>query len=356
MSGVELKNISKSFGNVRAVSNLSLVVEPGELVALVGPSGCGKTTLLRIIAGFERPDAGNVLLAGSSMISVPPEARRVGIVFQDYALFPHMSVAGNIGYGLRFGIRLGGAEREERVRELLSLVGLTGYGDRRPQELSAGQQQRVAIARAVAPRPDVLLLDEPMSALDALLREELRSELRRLQRELGITTLHVTHDQEEAIAIADRVAVMHDGRLDQVGKPQEVYFKPATGFVARFVGGGNILDARVAEVGSPTITVRLGNGGLVEVTGGGSKFEVGEAVGLVIRPTRLKANAVGRNRIRGEVAGVEFLGQISRLRVRVNDQDVQTVVDSLDGWAQRVGEQIDLGFLPGDAWLLPHRV
>ncbi|HEY8418518.1 MAG TPA: ATP-binding cassette domain-containing protein [Limnochordales bacterium] len=243
--GVAVSGLVKRFGPVAAVDGVSLTVADGELVAVVGPSGCGKTTLLRLIAGLEQPDAGRVFIHGRDVSALPPERRDVGFVFQQFALFPNMSVAGNVEYGLkRRGVPR--AERARRVQEMLAMVGLSELAGRRPDQLSAGQQQRVALARALAPRPKTLLLDEPLSALDAAIRVRLREELRETQRRLGITTILVTHDQEEALAIADRVAVMNAGRLEQIGTPWELYDRPQTAFVAGFIGRGNFLTVRVA--------------------------------------------------------------------------------------------------------------
>ena len=247
--GVEVAGITKRFGALVAVDGVDLVIARGELLAVVGPSGCGKTTLIRIIAGLERPDAGEVRIGGRTATHLPPERRNVSIVFQNFALFPHMSVADNVAYGLKMR-SFPRSERERRVNEALELVDLAGLGRRRPHELSAGQQQRVALARALAPRPHTLLLDEPLSALDASLRERLRLEIRRIQRELGITTILVTHDQEEALSIADRVAVMERGALVQVGEPWEVYDSPASPFVAGFIGKGSFVEAEVGGDGA----------------------------------------------------------------------------------------------------------
>jgi len=246
---VQVIGVTKRFGAVTAVDNVHLTVSRGELLAIVGPSGCGKTTLIRIIAGLERPDAGRVVLAGRDATHLPPERRNVSIVFQNFALFPHMTVEENVAYGLKWrGVARD--ERRRRVDEALALVGLEALRRRRPAQLSAGQQQRVALARALAPRPEILLLDEPLSALDADLRERLRLEIRRIQREMGITTLLVTHDQEEALSIADRIAVMNEGALVQVDEAWRIYDAPATRFVARFIGKGNLLEASVGPEGA----------------------------------------------------------------------------------------------------------
>ncbi|MBE3577629.1 MAG: ABC transporter ATP-binding protein [Limnochordales bacterium] len=238
---IVLDNIAKLYGDIPAVHGVSLVARSGELLTLLGPSGCGKTTLLRIIAGLEKPSAGRVLFDGEDVTAWPPETRGVGLVFQNYALFPHMSVAENIAYGLKQARRPRASRHEirKRVDELLELLDLGGLAERMPAQLSAGQQQRVAIARALAPRPHVLLLDEPLSALDARLREHLRLQIRRLQQRLGITMIYVTHDQAEALSISDRIAVMRAGRIEQIGTPEEIYERPASRFVAEFVGDAN---------------------------------------------------------------------------------------------------------------------
>ncbi|MFD1685088.1 ABC transporter ATP-binding protein [Halobellus litoreus] len=254
-----LENVRKAYGETVALGRegedregdgrgISFEIDDGEFFTLVGPSGCGKTTTLRLVAGFEPPTGGSIRFDGREMRGVPPESRSVGVVFQNYALFPHLSVAENVAYGLRFSDPPGGVSRDERVADLLELVDLPEAGDRDPTELSGGQQQRIALARALAPGPDLLLLDEPMSALDARLRERLRMQIKEIQSTLGITTLYVTHDQEEALAISDRVAVMNDGAVEQVGTPQAVYRRPATRFVAEFVGDNNVFEGEVVSV------------------------------------------------------------------------------------------------------------
>ncbi|WP_460128548.1 ABC transporter ATP-binding protein [Thermococcus prieurii] len=251
MVSVELRNVSKRWDGFELRVDLS--VKDGEFLTLLGPSGCGKTTTLRIIAGLEKPDSGRVLFGGTDVTGLEPNERNIGIVFQDYALFPHMTVFKNIAFGLEMR-KLPRAEVERRVRWALELVGLEGLENRYPEQLSGGQQQRVALARALVIEPEVLLLDEPLSNLDAKIRERLRSEIRRIQRELGITTVYVTHDQEEAMVVSDRIAVMNVGRVEQIGEPLELYYKPRTEFVARFLGTSNILELE-AENG----VARLGN-------------------------------------------------------------------------------------------------
>ena len=240
---IRLENVSRRFQGKAAVDDMSLEVKPGELLALLGPSGCGKTTTLRCVAGFEIPDAGKVFIGQTDVTTIPAEARQVGMVFQNYALFPNLSVAGNIGFGLRVA-KWSKEKAEARVQELLKTVGLIGFDKRAVQSLSGGQRQRVALARALAREPRLLLLDEPLSALDAKIRIELRTELKRLQLELGITTLLVTHDQEEAMSMADRVVVMNNGKIEQLGAPRDLYMKPATPFVAAFVGEMNLLEVQ----------------------------------------------------------------------------------------------------------------
>jgi thiamine transport system ATP-binding protein len=253
--GVELDGVSVAFDGVAAVEDVSLTVADGEFFTLVGPSGCGKTTTLRAVAGLESPDAGAVRVGGEDVTDRPPEDRDAGIVFQNYALFGHMTVRENVAYGLHFADPPGDATRDERVDELLAMVDMAGMGDRDPTSLSGGQQQRVALARALAPEPEVLLLDEPLSALDARLRERLRVQVRSIQRELGITTVYVTHDQAEALAISDRVAVMRSGRIEQVDAPEAIYREPATRFVAEFVGDNNVLDGEVTATDPPAVAV-----------------------------------------------------------------------------------------------------
>jgi putative spermidine/putrescine transport system ATP-binding protein len=243
---LELAQISKSFGSTTALSETTLSVDPGSLMALLGPSGCGKTTTLRVIAGFENPDSGAVLLNGQDVTGIPPFRRGLGMVFQNYSLFPHMSIADNVGFGLKMA-KVPSTEAARRIADILKLVHLHGMEERFPHQLSGGQQQRVALARALVTQPKVLLLDEPLGALDKNLRESMQFELRRLQQSLGITSILVTHDQEEALTVSDRIAVMNQGRILQVGSPTEIYARPRTRFVSEFLGTSNILRCRVAD-------------------------------------------------------------------------------------------------------------
>ncbi len=282
---VELRNVTKRFGGFTAVDDVSLAVRSGEFLTLLGPSGCGKTTLLRMIAGFETPDAGAVWLGGSDVTHVAPYRRNVNQVFQSYALFPHLTVRENIAFGLRMQ-KMSRAESDERVAEAVALVALVGLEDRKPQALSGGQRQRVALARALAPRPSVLLLDEPLSALDAKLRHGMQLELKRLQRQLGMTFIFVTHDQEEALTMSDRIAIVNRGRIEQLGDADEIYHRPATQFAADFVGQANLLEAELVATNGVGVKVRV-SGGLELVLPNGT-WPAGLARGLIsIRPEKV---------------------------------------------------------------------
>ena len=307
---VALTGLVKRYGATRALDGISLAVAPGEFFTLLGPSGCGKTTTLRSVAGFVTPDAGLVAINGTVVTRVPPHRRQVGMVFQHYALFPHRTVAQNVGFGLRMQ-RVDRAEIGRRVAEALALVQLPGHGGRYPSQLSGGEQQRVALARALAPSPSLLLLDEPLSALDARVRLSLRHEMKALQRRLGITTIMVTHDQEEALTMADRIVVMNHGVVEQIGTPAGIYSEPSSLFVARFVGAMNLLpavaDARPgwARVGPLTLRHRP-----VPAT------RPGEAITLGIRPEEVRVGTAAReaeNRLSARVTSVQFQGAFTRL-------------------------------------------
>jgi ABC-type Fe3+/spermidine/putrescine transport system ATPase subunit len=311
MADVRLLHITKRFGATLAVDDVSLDVADGSFTTLLGPSGCGKTTTLRMIAGFFAPDTGEIVIGGTRVNDVPPHRRETAMVFQEYALFPHMTVVENVSYGLRMR-GVGAAERRRRVDDVLDLVGLTGVGDKFPARLSGGQQQRVALARALVVRPQVLLLDEPLSNLDAKLRVRVRTEIRLLQQRLGITAVYVTHDQEEALAVSDRVAVMNHGRLQQVGSPLEIYHRPQNRFVADFVGLANFVEAE----GTGTGRVRAGRHELV-VNGG-----VSGSVTLVLRPEAVQLRRVpptdAANVLPGRIEAMSFLGTLARYWVDVD--------------------------------------
>ena len=292
MSVVELKSVSKSYCSVVAVDDVDLVVETGEFVTLLGPSGCGKTTTLRMIAGFARPSSGSIVIGDRDVTRVPPHRREVGLVFQNYALFPHMTVHGNVEFGLRMR-RVAAAERRRRVAEALELVRLEGLAERLPSQLSGGQQQRVALARALVIRPKVLLLDEPFGALDKQLRDHMRVELRDLQRTLAISTVFVTHDQEEAMSMSDRICVMASGALQQVGPPDEIYQRPRNRFVADFMGHSNLLEGKIDSLGSGSAVLDLQG---TRLNAYGEGYAAGDPVLAMIRPERIRlgpADAAG---------------------------------------------------------------
>ena len=285
---LSLQHISKNFGEGDVLRDISLDVARGEFVTLLGASGCGKTTTLRIISGLETPDEGSVILNGKDVTDLPPEKRPVNTVFQSYALFPHMNVSKNVGYGLR----VHGMDKKTaaaRVEEMLELVQMSEYANRMPAQLSGGQRQRIAIARALAPEPALLLLDEPLGALDLQLRRQMQLELKRLQKKLGITFVYITHDQEEAINMSDRIAVMRDGRFEQVGTPEEIYDEPKTNYVAQFIGRSTLLSGRVESVGRDTAVIRGACGGFT-ADASRAKLTVGETCELCVRTERMRAS------------------------------------------------------------------
>src|ERR1700742_3667266 len=320
MSGghVKLEALTKRFDQTTAVSEISLEIQAGEFFSLLGPSGCGKTTTLRMVAGFEPPTAGKIMLDGVDVANLPPHRRNVNTVFQSYALFPFLTVADNVAFGMRYK-SVPKAELRSRVAEALELVQLTGYEKRRPNQLSGGQQQRVALARALILRPSVLLLDEPLGALDAKLRRTLQVELGALQKQGGITFLYVTHDQEEALTMSDRLAVMNHGRIVQLGTPEEVYNEPADAYVADFLGVSNLMDARVQPGGDGKGPCRLTMGDFTLEAAAGRVDATG-AVKLAIRPERIHvepSEATGPNRVPGMVERLLFLGSTTHVYIRL---------------------------------------
>lgn len=345
-----IDNVTKSFGAVQVVRGAEIAVGRGEFVSFLGPSGCGKTTILRMVAGFETPTTGRILIDGKDVTGLKTNQRKIGMVFQSYALFPNLTVAGNIGFGLKVAGKTS-AEIKARVEEMLTLIGLPQLAERFPWQLSGGQQQRVALARAIAPRPSVLLLDEPLSALDAKIRVSLREEIRNIQRELGITTIFVTHDQEEALSMSDRVMVMNEGRIDQIGTPFEVYNRPSTRFVASFVGTLSVLDGVV------------GNAAAGEVIASGVTFAgvvlplgalKGDRIALAIRPESLRREArPGDGSLTGTLAGVEFLGAVIRMKLNVGDAVI--ALDSFNDPSQpppEKGQKLTVHFVPGSVLAL----
>ena len=341
---IELTALSKFYGNLQVLNSIDLIIEPGEFFSLLGPSGCGKTTTLRLIGGFEEIEHGSVRIDGAEMRGVAPEKRPVNTVFQSYALFPHKSVSDNVAFGLRF-VDCTKAEAKRRVGEALELVRLTGYEQRRPHQLSGGQQQRVALARSLVLRPKVLLLDEPLGALDAKLRRVLQLELRQLHRDVGITFVYVTHDQEEALTMSDRLAVMDAGVIRQLGTPREVYDAPSSTYVADFLGLANLLPA-------------VATAGHVEVLGQQVAVDQAHAVGncyVVLRPERLRIVDPMASALRGRVATVVFAGALTHVHVEVGDQTLQAMVaNGSDGPALVEGADVGLVIGPDSLRVLPN--
>jgi putative spermidine/putrescine transport system ATP-binding protein len=320
MAFLEIEKLGKSYGAQQVVQNVDLAIQRGEFVSFLGPSGCGKTTTLRMVAGFETPTSGAIRIADRDVTGLRPDQRNVGMVFQSYALFPNMTVAQNVGFGLKVAKRPT-AEITPRVAEMLELIKLPHLGARYPYQLSGGQQQRVALARALAIKPQVLLLDEPLSALDAKIRVSLREEIRSVQRSLGITTIYVTHDQEEALSMSDRIVVMNEGRVEQIGTPFEIYNHPRTRFVASFVGTLNILRAKILDPASGRIEV---DGQAIAAARGVADARAGEMRAVALRPEAATLNGAAgeRNRLQGTIEEVSFLGSVVRVRVRFGESAI----------------------------------
>jgi putative spermidine/putrescine transport system ATP-binding protein len=316
MAYLEINNVTKAFAkDSYAVKDFNLQVEPGELVSFLGPSGCGKTTTLRMVAGFERPTSGRIVIDGKDVTDVPPNQRNVGMVFQAYALFPNMTVGGNIGFGMKIA-KKPVDQIKTRVDEMLKLIHMESYGDRYPYQLSGGQQQRVALTRALALSPTILLLDEPLSALDAKIRVSLRAEIRAIQRKLGITTIYVTHDQEEALSISDRIVVMYEGKIEQVGTPFEIYNFPTCAFVADFVGTLNTTKAEVVDPENQLLQVE---GVQLQTAEGLENQKKGDIVTIAIRPERLNFVSVEKkaNVLDCTIENITFLGSVVRIQVLI---------------------------------------
>jgi putative spermidine/putrescine transport system ATP-binding protein len=350
---LRLADLVKEFGGIPVVKDANLAFNKGEFITLLGPSGCGKTTILRMIAGFERPTRGSILVEGKDISNLPPNQRQIGMVFQAYALFPNMNVENNVAFGLKVA-GMPAEQRRTRVEEMLKLIGLSGYGKRYPFEMSGGQQQRVALARALAPKPRMLLLDEPLSALDAKIRVSLRQEIRSIQRDLGVTTIFVTHDQEEALSISDRIVVLNAGNIEQVGTPFEVYNRPATRFVATFVGTLNTLNATVLNVADRSVAVDGQAFHLAALPPGAT---ANAPLALTMRP---EAVALGKPNgqdvvLQGRVAEVSFLGSVIRLKVDLGQNrlsldtfnDTHTPPPALD-------QQIEVSLNSSDILILPN--
>jgi putative spermidine/putrescine transport system ATP-binding protein len=348
---LSIKSVRKAFGPTTVVQEFNLDVDQGEFISFLGPSGCGKTTVLRMVAGFEEPSSGTIAVGGKDITRLKPNQRNIGMVFQAYALFPNLTVAQNIGFGLKVG-GMPRADADKRVAEMLALIKLNEFGDRYPYQLSGGQQQRVALARALAPKPKLLLLDEPLSALDAKVRVSLREEIRSIQKSLGITTVFVTHDQEEALSISDRIVVMYGGKAEQVGTPFEIYNRPATKFVANFVGTLNVLEGTVTDPSAGTVKVGAGEVVLKHKLNGS---KAGDTLSLALRP---EAISLGRQPGRdatlgGEITEVSFLGSVIRVRVGLGKDAVS--LDTFNSPAApppRVGEKAEISFSPDDVLVL----
>jgi spermidine/putrescine ABC transporter ATP-binding subunit len=357
-SVVYLDQVSKVYGSgaspVYAVKNVTLEVQPGEFFSLLGSSGSGKTTTLRLIAGFEMPDAGQVRIAGEVVTTQPPHQRDVHTVFQNYALFPHLTVSQNIAYPLAIA-KVSKVEIAARIQESLRMFQIEQLGDRRPSQLSGGQQQRVALARALINRPKVLLLDEPLSALDAKIREEVRQELRDLQRQTNLTFIYVTHDQEEALSLSDRIAVMHNGQIEQIGTPQDIYQAPTSLFVAQFIGKANFLSGSVARVLSEFIQIDI-DGNLIQAQVPGFQVVAGDRVTVMIRPEHMQINpcATPDNQIVGKLNAMTYMGQLfeSSLETPLGNLRViqlgQPIADSTSRYPT-----VTLGWQTKDCILLP---
>tara|TARA_Y100000741_G_C18213225_1_gene542603 strand:- start:22 stop:1089 length:1068 start_codon:yes stop_codon:yes gene_type:complete len=342
-SAVELKNVVKKFDEVTAVDDIDLTIGDGEFFSLLGPSGCGKTTTLRMIAGLELPTAGSVLIHGEEMGLKPPNKRPVNTVFQNYALFPHMTVAGNIEFGLQMQ-KVPKEERSELIEWAINLVEMDGLSHRKPTQLSGGQQQRVALARALVNRPEVLLLDEPLGALDLKLRQQMQIELKNLQREVGITFVYVTHDQEEAVTMSDRIGVMHEGKLLQIGTPEDIYERPTTRFVADFIGRSNFLEATVASENE----VVLSNGDRLQLQ---SDYETGESVAITVRPERLtihkkREDSTNQHQIDGVVDSVVYLGNAIVYSIAIDWMKLEVRSSETSNSRYSTGDEVTVSFDP----------
>ena len=354
MAAVELRELGKEYGAVRALDDVSLAIASGEFVTLLGPSGSGKTTLLNIVSGMIAPTRGAVLIDGVDVTNVPSNARNLGMVFQNYALMPHMSVFENVAFPLRLR-RLPRVEIERRVMEALAMVKLAAFAKRRPRELSGGQQQRVSIARCLVYRPTLVLMDEPLGALDKKLREQLQLEIKKIHRELGVTILYVTHDQEEALVLSDRVCVMNEARIEQIGSPHDLYFRPETEFVASFLGESNLVDGRIVSVEGATATIDspLGSIGGVKLA---RKAEADEEVLLLIRPECLRLSAAGSPQSAGRLENRIFVGDGVKAFLELNGVKLIAKTGSRNGAiANPVGDTIYVAWNTDDLLAIPSR-
>ena len=354
MSTLSARGLSKHFGNVKAVDDVSFDVTSGEFLALLGPSGSGKTTVLRLIGGFEEATEGQIYIDDRDVRNLPPHKRNIGVVFQKYALFPHMTVAKNVAYPLRRR-RMRKPEYQPKLAEAIELVGLTGFENRYPNQLSGGQQQRVALARAMVFRPDILLMDEPLGALDKQLRERMQYEIRSLQKRVGITTIYVTHDQTEAMAMADRIGVVHDGRIEQIAPPAEVYNSPSTRFVAEFIGDSNLIECTPIECNSAFLTLRIGQDISVRCPARNDD----QVSLMLVRPEKIRAAgtpspSLGENTVEGRIVDLTFLGDQTHMRVGTAVGSLSVVQQNHEGAPKlREGDSIWLHWAVGDTAVLP---
>lgn len=355
---VRVENFTKNYGDVTAVEGISFEVNEGEFFSLVGPSGCGKTTTLRTIAGFQHPTSGSIHLKGEDVTGTSPSARDTAMVFQGYALFPHKSVGENVGFGLKME-NVPKSEREKRVSEMLELVDLGGYEDRSPDALSGGQQQRVALARALIMEPSLLLLDEPLSNLDLKLRKKMRVELKQIQKELGITTIYVTHDQEEALSMSDRVLVMNEGRGEQIAPPSEIYNRPRNRFVADFIGDSNFLSGTVEDTSNGMVNVELASDDIVSVAEGRvvpNSITPGDQVQITLRPEEIDVVPTpdSENNITGTISTMIFLGKTTQFHIDAGaNGDLVVEMSGLQGQRSLTeGDAVDLTWSPDNALII----
>ena len=356
VSEVRMEKVGKRYGATWAVRDVSLSIRPGEFYTLLGPSGCGKTTLLRMLAGFAPPDEGRIFVDDEPIDSVPPWKRNLGMVFQQYALWPHMSVFENVAFGLRER-RVSGALLDRKVKDALAQMGLEGFEARRPSELSGGQQQRVALARTLIVQPRLLLLDEPLSTLDAQLRSQMRLELARLHRDVGITTLYVTHDQAEALSLSTRIAVLSHGALVQEGRPEDIYWKPRNAFVAEFVGAANLVPVSVIELREMGVVVQTRGGARLPVSSGAHAWSVGDRALLCLRPEALRIEESERSAggIPGTVAAQVFEGsrQLYDVTIPGGTIRVEMITSALVGRSFKLGDRVRVEVSPETSVLLP---
>jgi spermidine/putrescine ABC transporter ATP-binding subunit len=359
---VRLRNLYKAYGQVAAVDDVSLDVPAGAFVSLLGPSGSGKTTTLNLIAGFLTPDRGDILIDNRSVADVPPHKRNIGMVFQSYSLFPHMTVAENVGFPLRMRSRLARDEAQKRIAEMLALVQLSHLQSRYPRQLSGGQQQRVAMARALVSRPRLLLMDEPLGALDKKLREQMQTEIRRIHRSVGTTVVYVTHDQSEALTMSDLVVVMHRARIAQIGPPNALYEAPSNTFVADFIGDSNLIDVTIVEAAGDHWAVKAGNGAFIHAVRPAFAASAGDRAFLLIRPEDMtvqplaiepQESPVQREKIVGVLKERSFHGDMFKLGIAVGGDVLKAKVAREDGGSFEVGQQIMLTWKSGAARLLP---